>query len=688
MKAKNIIIVTVFMLAALFSNAQIPDKEAINNLIEDIAESSDEELDYTQLYEDLYYYAQNPLNLNTATREDLEKIQFLNDFQIEDILEYRRTAGEMKTIYELQMLESFSAEDIRNILPFVTVAPESKQSIPEIKDILHYGKNTLFLRTQFLLQQQKGYTDEVDIDKQYLGNRLKYYTRYQFQYKQKLKFGFTAEKDPGEAFFGTYEKQGFDYYSAHFEAKNIGKFKVITLGDYQVRFGQGLIAWTGLTQGKSSYVMSIKKKYDGLRKYSSTDENKFMRGAGATVKLGETEITGFTSFKYIDGNIDLTDTTDTETEIESITSFQTTGLHRSISELQDKHSVSEFIYGGNVNWRHKSFRIGASFIQYFFGSELNKDIRPYNMFDFRGDNGLNASIDYQYSFKNFYFFGEEAIDKNGAAAFLNSVQVKLAPQFSLALLHRNYAKNYTAYYAAGFGEQSKTSNEKGMYFGTEMHPVRKLTVSAYFDAYSFPWLKFGTYAPSEGVDIFTQANYDFNRYINAYIRYKQETKYRNSSYDYTGAVPVIPAEKKQLRFHINYRLSKNLILKNRIEYAQYETPETETENGWMIFQDINYMLPAFPLKINARIAFFDASYNARIYAYENDILYGYSIPAYSGQGIRTYLTLKYTVIKDFIDIWLRFANFAYADRDVIGSGYDEIQGSNKSEVKFQIRFKF
>ncbi|RLD51863.1 MAG: helix-hairpin-helix domain-containing protein, partial [Bacteroidetes bacterium] len=70
------------------------------------------------------------------------------------------------------------------------------------------------------------------------------------------------------------------------------------------------------------------------------------------------------------------------------------------------------------------------------------------------------------------------------------------------------------------------------------------------------------------------------------------------------------------------------------------------------------------------------------------ILYGYSIPGYSGQGIRTYLTLKYTVIKGFIDIWLRYANFAYADRDVIGSSYDEIQGSNKSEVKFQVRIKF
>ncbi|MCF6185172.1 MAG: hypothetical protein L3J56_11255 [Bacteroidales bacterium] len=85
--------------------------------------------------------------------------------------------------------------------------------------------------------------------------------------------------------------------------------------------------------------------------------------------------------------------------------------------------------------------------------------------------------------------------------------MKLAPQFSLAILQRYYTKDYQAYYAGAFGEQSKTTNEKGMYFGAEMHPVRKLSVSAYFDTYSFPWMKFRTYAPSDGVDFFTQVDY-------------------------------------------------------------------------------------------------------------------------------------------------------------------------------------
>ncbi|MCD4794479.1 MAG: helix-hairpin-helix domain-containing protein [Bacteroidales bacterium] len=686
MTFKNIciILLIVFTTSRLF--AQIPDKEIIETLIEEIAESSDDELDYTSLYEDLYYFAENPLNLNTATREDLEKFQFLSDFHIEDILEYHRTAGEMISIYELQLLESFSLDDIKRILPFIIVEPKSEKQIPDFRKAIKYGSNNLFLRTQFLLQEQKGYTDEPNDDKQYQGNRFKYYTRYQFDYKRKIKFGFVAEKDAGEAFFKNSQKQGFDYYNAHLQVNDIWKFKTITLGDYQVRFGQGLIAWSGFSTGKSSYVMSVKKKYDGLRKYSSTDENKFMRGIGTTAKIGKFNITGFVSYKYIDGNIDLADSLTEEEQI--VTSFQTTGLHRNDGELTDKHSVSEFIYGGNIKWKHPKFKFGASYIEYFFGAELNKTPNAYNQFEFQGNHGLNASIDYQTRFKNIYFFGEEAISMNGGYALLNSAMMKLAPQMSLAILQRYYTKDYQAYYAAGFAEQSKTSNENGVYFGTEIHPVRNWKISAYFDTYKFPWLKYRTYAPSSGVDFFTQVDYSLNRYVDMYVKYKQESKHQNPSDDFTGVAPLQITQKRQFRYHITYSLSKNLILKNRLELSEFKDDSEEEKTGFLIYQDVNYKFETFPLNFSMRVAFFDAEYDARIYAYENDILYGFSIPGYSGTGLRTYLTLKYTVVKDFIDIWLRFANTNYTDRDVIGSSYDEIQGNNKSEVKFQLRIKF
>ena len=107
----------------------------------------------------------------------------------------------------------------------------------------------------------------------------------------------------------------------------------------------------------------------------------------------------------------------------------------------------------------------------------------------------------------------------------------------------------------------------------------------------------------------------------------------------------------------------------------------------MVFQDIQYNMEKFPLNIISRVAWFNTdSYNSRIYAYENDLLYTFSIPAFFGKGLRSYLNLNYK-ISEKIDCWFKIANTFWSDRDVISSGYNEIQGKNKTELKFQLRLK-
>lgn len=689
---KHIIIFIFIVLKANLLLAQtIDNTKVVENIIEEIAISGEDEIDYISLFDDLMFFIENPLNLNTATRSDLEKIQFLNDFQTEGILDYLRFSGKMQTIYELQLIDGFSIENIQKLLPFVKVEKAEKNPIPNFRKALKFGNHTVFMRTRFLVQEQKGFSEiapedlEENPNKRYLGNKFQYYTRYKFDYKRKLQFGFVAEKDAGEEFFKGTQKSGFDYYSGHLTIKNIWKFKTISIGDYQVKFGQGLIAWTGFSSGKSSYVLNIRKKYSGIRKYSSSDENRFMRGTAGTLNLGNFDITGFISYKNIDGNIANYDTISDEAEI--ITSFQKTGLHRTESEFTDRKVVSEFIYGGNLQWNKNNFKIGTSYIQYIFGKELNKNLQAYQQFDFQGSKNTNVSIDYQANYHNFYFFGEFAKSLNGGYAALNGALIKLAPQISLAALHRHYTRNYQAYYSAGFSEKTGTANEKGLYLGTEIYPFRKFTLSVYYDIYKFPWLRFNADAPSNGFDFLVLTEYNLNRNVQMYLRYKQENKLVNSTDDYTGILPLTLSLHKDFRFHISYKISKNLILKNRIGISEYKNENQKTETGFLLYQDINYKMQNFPLAFNFRFGLFDADYNARIYAYENDILYGYSIPSHSGKGFRTYFNIKYTIIKDFIDIWLRYANFGYVEKKSIGTSLSEISGNNKSEIKFQIRIK-
>ncbi len=695
---KKVILIPIIL---LFFSAYQPifsqtaqDQKVLEELIEEIAASSDEELDYAQLFDDLLPYMEEPLNLNVATRDQLEQFQFLNDFQIEAIFEYRENAGSMSTIYELQLLSDFTMKDILRILPFVTVAPSGETQPLNLKRALKYGRSNLFLRTQFVLQEQKGYTaiSDAELEKKpnarYMGDRFKQYTRYKFQFKDRIKFGFTAEKDPGEEFFKGTQKQGFDYYTAHLELNRIWKFKTIVVGDYQVKFGQGLVMSSGLGGKKSSYVMNINRKYRGLKKYSSTDENKFMRGTGATVRLGDFDITGFVSYKNIDGNVTSLDSlsdTDIPTEVSS---FQITGMHRKPNEYADRKVISEFVSGGNLLWNYKKIKIGGSFIAHKFGAELNKNTKPYSQFDFQGNSNMNFSVDYQAALHNFFFFGEEAMSQNGSLAILNGVLVKLAPQISLSALHRHYQVGYQAYYGSAFAEGSRSQNEKGLYLGAEIHPIRNWTISTYFDTYKFPWLRFSATSPSAGNDFFIETAYNTSRYLNMYVRFKQETKFENTSGDITGVNTLDAVTKRQFRYHTSYSLSRTVKMKSRIEFTRYNKGIQEAEHGFVLYQDVAYTPQTFPLTLNFRLAFFDAPYNARIYAYENDILYGFSIPAYSSRGLRTYMTLKYTIIENRVDMWLRYAQFHYVDKQTIGSSLDKIDGPNKSEIKIQFRIKF
>ena len=690
MKKAYLIILSILLSQIVFSQ-DLSKQQIIENFIEEIAENTDEELDYSTLFDDLYYLSENPINLNSATSEDLDKLQILTPYQIRNIVEYRKKEGEFLSIYELQLIKGLNKRMIFNILPFVTVEDVKEKDNIKLRNVLKYGSNQIFVRYVQTLEEQEGFSYISDSalaakpNSRYLGGPQQIYTRYKYHYKDRIYWGFSTEKDPGEELFRGTQKNGFDYYSAHLQINDIGIIKKLNIGDYQVQFGQGLALWSGMGFGKSSYPLNIMKTPRGLKKYSSTNENLFMRGVGTTLQYKNLEFTTFVSKKKIDANISEFDSL--ENEVAEISSILNTGLHRTPGELEDKNAIDEFIVGGNLTYNHDLFKAGLTVAHYEYGADLNKASHEYNQFDFSGNANTNIGFNYLFTYKGINFFGEEAITQNLKTAFVNGAIFNIAPQMSMAILHRSYSKDYDALFAGGFAE-SKTQNEDGLYVGTEMFPIKRWKISAYYDMYKFDWLKSSTSAPSNGIDYFAQLDYDASRYIQMYVKFKQETKSKNLSVDYTTINPIQNYTNSKIRYHIVIKVSDNITLKNRIELSNYKEETEEAESGYMVYQDISYKANRLPLALSFRYAVFDTdTYNSRIYAYENDILYAFSIPAYYSKGIRSYLVLKYGVTNK-IDVWLRYSLTRYTDKDVIGSALTEIQGNYKSQVKAQVRFKF
>ncbi len=173
-----------------------------------------------------------------------------------------------------------------------------------------------------------------DGEKPYEGNRFRYYSRYRFEASDRFSAGITAEKDPGEAFFKGSNKTGFDFYSGHVSLNFKGPVQNITVGDFIVRSGQGLVLWQGFTTGKSVYTLDILKTSQGVRPYTSVDENFFFRGVSTSFKWGKANLNLFYSSKNTDANQIISENGNLE-----FTSLQTSGYHRTDSEIEDEKSV-------------------------------------------------------------------------------------------------------------------------------------------------------------------------------------------------------------------------------------------------------------------------------------------------------------------------------------------------------------
>ena len=661
-------------------------EETIADIFEQYSAEMNETVDYETFYEDLITCSRNPINLNKATKEDLDRLPFLSDIQVENILAYVYSFGPLETIYELQLIDGLDMTDIRRMLPFVVVgqAVETNRNI-YLHDLLKQGKNELFFRLDKGLETKEGYQflPEEDVNTpitttgKYLGNGLYNSVKYRFHYKDRILAGITGEKDAGEQFWGTVHK-GYDFYSFYLQLNEIGKFKTIVVGDFRANFGQGLVLHPEFSIGKSSYVLNVTPRNSGLMKYSSTGESNFFHGAGATVRFGKIDLTAFYSNKQIDG----------DTVKGTFPSVISTGYHRTLDELSKKHTVNQQIEGGNATYTNMNLQVGITMVHTLLDYRLVPDKSVYNYFYFSGNRQTTGGVFYRLRWNKLNLFGETAMTDNGSIATLNGCYFNPTSQVVLVALHRYYSPEYDTFYASAFSETSRVNNENGLYLGAEVRALRKWKFSGYVDSYRFPWPKYGIDAPSIGKDYLLQADYNLKRNISMFWRFKYEEKQTNLTTTDSVMPVVVPIQKASLRYNLTYSSGK-FSFKNILEGNLSRKNMADWTYGVMASQDVSYSFQTFPLKINFRYQFFDAvDYENRFYSYEKDVLYAFAIPMNYGLGCRYYMNLQYDLTKH-LSFWFKIAQTVYADdRETVSSGNETIKGNRTTDVRFLVKWEF
>lgn len=667
----------VFVMIGFITNAQTTEQEvAIRDIIESVAENLPDDYDITELVEILTRYRKHPINLNNTSVEELKTLVFISPLQISNFFVYMKTNGKLLDVHELQSIDGFDVKTIENLIPFVTV-----NTIPEYENFklsnLFAGEHDLMMRFAQTLEKQRGFTDLPG--NCYMGSPERFQTRYRYNYSSIISAALTFDKDAGEKFIG----KPFDFVSANVALFKLGKVKKLVLGDYTLQFGQGLTLWSGFAFGKGPDVTSVAKKDLGLRPYTSTNEYSFFRGAAATINLYKNfDLTPFVSFRRLDAS----QKTNAAGELVQSTINQT-GLHRTPTEIKNKNSLLQQVYGLALQYTKNEFGVGAIAYQSRYDNSFITQTALYDKYSFTGNKLTNLGLFYNYTFKNMYWYGEVGKALNGGVAAINGVLISLSPSVSAAVTYRNYSKSYHNFFNQGVAESTEAINERGLYAGLNVNPNKRWSFSFYGDYFKFPWLKYRVDAPSKGYEILGQAVYNPSKTFKILARYKREDKQQNT--DLNVPVKFLDNVKKAgYRMELRWQLNKNWMLQNRGEVSQYKKGDAKREFGYMIYQDVDYSPLFARLTGNVRLAYFHTpSYNSRIYVYEDDVLYSFSFGMYNGKGFRSYLNLKYNVAKK-LNIWLRYSVFIYQDAETVGTYLDEIKGNKKSEAKVQVRYQF
>jgi len=611
----------------------------------------------------------------------------------------------LSSIYELQAVEGFDAELFNQIKSYVTVRSSRTKDInpgvlhpvgPGLKTILAEANHEVLMRFVSLVEEQKGYTaldtnSDGSLSSRYAGNRHKYYTRYRMRYEQNFSIALVAEKDQGEAFRWDPNSQsyGFDFMAGHIFIRDYGNLKRLVVGDYNMQTGQGLILSTGLGFGKGSETISaVKRNNFGIRPYASVNENQFMRGAAATVAFGHFYFSPFYSRNSLDANISATDSL--TNEISNVSTLQTSGFHRTESEIEDKNAIQETIYGGRFEYKNRFLTIGATHYFQDFGTFIAPSTQDYQQFNFSGEQNFLSGFDVDAAIGNVNVFGEFARSKSGGTATALGLIAALNRKADFAFQFRKFDKNFHSTRGFAFAERpTAIQNETGAYFGLRLMPSPKWTISTFYDQFWFPWHNFQVSFPSAGNEAMFQVDFKPSRKWSIYTRYRIDSKERNASILADGQQldVIVPTARKSFRLHFNYKVHRSMTLKSRVEHIWYTRGEEEQSQGILAYQDLSWKLN-WKWKLTARYAIFDApNYNARVYAYENDVLGFFSIPAYAQTGTRYYLMMNYKPNKR-MEFWARYATSKFRDQSTISSGLNEIQGNRRSEVKLQMRLKF
>ena len=416
---------------------------SLEDILEDIYNelSEEGEVPLEEVQEELLELASYPINLNQTTADELSKLRFLSDEQIDAILLYQYQHP-FQDIYELQLIDCLKDYEIRNMLPFVEVKGErleAKGKDMYFREVFHYAKHEMTLRM-----------DARNIE-DFEGDPMYGKLRYRFNYRNRVQAGVTAMMAAGDGRLAMGDRWD---YGGYIQLKDIGPMKTIVAGNYQASFGYGLVVGSPFKRGKSAYIQSTATTDEGLKKYSSVGNSyNYFHGVGATARVSRwADVSAFYSLR------------------------------------KGKEEAWNHVVGVNATGRWNRLKVGVTAVETIEATSSQFRERSQASYSLEvkrreasGVMGVNA----RWNMGKVDIWGEVATSHGNkwGVGVITGVRYRPISDVNLLAIYRYYSPEFDNVYANSLCSWSRMKDEHGGYLGLEYNRLRNWQLSAFGDVW-------------------------------------------------------------------------------------------------------------------------------------------------------------------------------------------------------------
>lgn len=610
-----------------------------------------------------------PIDLNRANRSQLEQSGLFSFAEIDALLAHRERFGKLLAWFELQAIPNFSVERIEALAPYCLVSNGHQRG--SIAYSFKNAQHRLLIRSNAILQAQAGYNQERQAagNSHYAGSRNALLMRYRSTGKRHS-LALNASRDPGE--------QGIDRLGGHLLLRSQGRLEQVVVGDFHLQAGHGLLANTGFMPGRSAGIAASFSSGSLLLGATGNQAYGAYRGIAAQYRLSETWQLMMWQFRMRwSASIEVTE------EAFEVMSISKSGRHRTPSERERRNNLQVWGQGVQLQYRRKHWVMQGQLQRLRTGSPLAARTEWYRHFDPQGDRFVHASFSHRYQRNRWQFYGEVSTSQFQHIAILQNAILNISSKLQSQVSYRNYPAAYHSFFANSIRAGSSVNNEQGWLWMLAFQPSRRINMDYYLDLYAHPWLRYRVDGPSTGVDQRVQIQYRPDKLSRLSIRLRHSVRERNLAAVHFRAPEAYSQWRTTGQWQQQFSETWQLLL--RVD-KNFFVQSSQMEEAFSLTYRLKWQ--AGPWRISWQQTHFDAAlFDNRFYVSEPDVLYGQGIGMLSGRGVRSIMVVQYRYRRG-LDFWLRYAQSSFHDRENVGSGLELSVGRLRSELRFQLQYRF